>query len=287
MAKDIDIAMVNGRKVSQKHLDDMILLYKQQTKRDVINEVEKQGLIDQIIDNFLLLEEAKSRHITVAKELIDKNIEQIKKQFGKDEVFYSELEKHGIGFEKFKNNIEDTLLIQKFTQMEVQDKIKITADLLEGYYEANQAKMKTPEMVRARHILVEKNKAGSMEKAHEIAKGFLEKIAAKESFEEIAKQYSHCPSAANGGDLGMFARGKMVPEFEQVAFNLEKDEISEPVETMFGVHLIKVEEKQPEKNISFKEAQPYIEKLIFQQESQKIMKALANGLKENAEIIRY
>lgn len=90
--------------------------------------------------------------------------------------------------------------------------------------------------VKASHILVD-----SEEKANDI----LEKIKSdKISFEEAAKQYSECPSGKNGGDLGFFKKGVMVREFEDIAFSIDLGEISKPIQTQFGWHLIKVVEKR-------------------------------------------
>lgn len=90
--------------------------------------------------------------------------------------------------------------------------------------------------VRASHILV-----SNVYKAEQIRKDILD---GKGSFEEYAKEFSKCPSGQNGGDLGYFKRGQMVPQFEIAAFNLPIGEISKPVWTQFGWHLIKVTDKR-------------------------------------------
>ncbi len=88
--------------------------------------------------------------------------------------------------------------------------------------------------VRAAHILVDTEKQAS---------GLKNRIEGGEDFAKMAKQFSKCPSGQRGGDLGYFGRGQMVPEFETAAFNLPKNEISAPVKTDFGWHIIKVTDK--------------------------------------------
>ena len=84
--------------------------------------------------------------------------------------------------------------------------------------------------ISAQHILVEhKHEAQDIEK----------KLKQGVSFSELAKDYSHCPSGKDGGNLGEFTKGQMVPSFEKAAFSLQVDEISEPIKTQFGYHLIK------------------------------------------------
>lgn len=93
--------------------------------------------------------------------------------------------------------------------------------------------MAKTEQVRARHILVD----------HEYeARDLMKKLDDGKSFEELARQFSKCPSGEAGGDLGRFSRGKMVPAFEEAAFSLEVGQVSDPVRTQFGYHLIKREE---------------------------------------------
>ncbi|WP_373845719.1 peptidylprolyl isomerase, partial [Clostridium sp.] len=124
------------------------------------------------------------------------------------------------------------------------------------YYEANKNMYKTPEMVNAKHILVD-----NLEKANEVSKYISEGM----SFEEAAQKYSNCPSKAQGGNLGKFSRGQMVPEFEKAAFNLDIGVISEPVKTQFGYHLIKVEEKIEPDLKSFDEVKDAIKRGLLQE----------------------
>ena len=92
-----------------------------------------------------------------------------------------------------------------------------------------------PQQVHAAHILVDKE---------EKAKELLSKISSGESFGELAKHHSKCPSGKKGGDLGWFGKGMMVPEFEKAAFEGEKGKVIGPVKSQFGYHLIKVIEKK-------------------------------------------
>ncbi len=89
--------------------------------------------------------------------------------------------------------------------------------------------------IRASHILVEK---------HPKAEEVLQRIKNGESFQDIAKECSTCPSRKNGGDLGFFGKGQMVKEFERAAFKLKKDEVSDIVKTQFGYHIIKLTDKK-------------------------------------------
>lgn len=96
-------------------------------------------------------------------------------------------------------------------------------------------KVNTPKEVRASHLLVS---------TKEEAEALRQEIINGRDFAEVAKEVSKCPSGARGGDLGFFGRGRMVPEFDQAAFNLPVGELSEPIQTQFGWHLLVVTEQK-------------------------------------------
>lgn len=158
------------------------------------------------------------------------------------------------GFDKrpdIKEQIElmtNDLLASQYLQKEVVEKINVTEEDISLYYKAHLEEFRTPEMVRARHILVKVEKSASEEdkkKAKEKADDILKRIKAGEDFGKLASEFSDDPGSKNkGGDLGFFPRGRMVPDFEQVAFSLKAGEVSDIVETPFGFHVIKVEERK-------------------------------------------
>ncbi len=140
------------------------------------------------------------------------------------------------------------LLASEYIKKEVVAKISVSEDDMKLFYKAHQEDFKAPEMVRARHILIKVDKSASEDdkkKAKDKAEGILKRIKSGEDFAKLASEFSDDPgSKTKGGDLGLFQRGKMVPAFEEVAFSLNAGEVSDVVETRFGFHLIKVEEKK-------------------------------------------
>ncbi|MDA8082942.1 MAG: peptidylprolyl isomerase [Nitrospiraceae bacterium] len=131
--------------------------------------------------------------------------------------------------------------------------IAVTDKDIDQYYKAHLEDFKVPEMVHARHILIRFEKAPSEAealisngKAKEKAESILARIRAGEDFAKLAEEYSDDNgSKAKGGDLGFFPRGKMVPAFENAAFSLKPGQVSDLIETNYGYHIIKVEERQP------------------------------------------
>jgi parvulin-like peptidyl-prolyl isomerase len=218
--------------------------------------------------------------------------EQLKKQFLEEliakEVIYKDAKKKGITnskeykeqLDKIINNIKKDLAI-KLWQKRLYDGIKISDKELKDYYNKNKQEFMEKESVHARHILVK-----TQEEANKIIaelKG-LHGAKLQNKFIELAKSKSTGPSGPRGGDLGYFGKGQMVPEFEKVAFNMQKGTVTlQPVKTQFGYHIIYVEDKKPSSTRPFSEVKPYIEQRLkmekFKQEMQKQMQDLKSKAK--------
>ena len=139
-------------------------------------------------------------------------------------------------------------LTNEYLKREVMQKVTVSENEVKTYYDAHQDEYKTPEMVMARHILflVDTSATDEAKKnVHEKAAATLKKIKGGEDFAKLASELSDDPgSKPKGGDIGFVARGKTVKPFENALFSLKTGEISGVVETQFGFHIIKAEEKK-------------------------------------------
>ncbi len=186
-----------------------------------------------------------------------------------------------------KKRIEEmtnALLAQEFMMENVSDKAKVTDKEVKEYYDKHKSEFMQPEQVRARHILV-KVPANATKKQWEEAKKKALEIRAKlvkgESFAKLAQKYSDDPgSKARGGDLGYFRKGQMVPEFEKAAFALKKGEISQPVKTTFGYHIIKLEDKKPAKQRSFNEVKQEIRQKLLRKKQMELRNKIVDKLRK-------
>ena len=163
-------------------------------------------------------------------------------------------------FRKEMSEIEKNVLKQ-YVINQILTSVQVTDDEKHEFYEANKASFSNPETANAKHILVD-----TEEKANEV----LAQIKAGEvTFEDAARAHSTCPSKDQGGDLGTFGRGQMVPEFEDATFAMEVGDISEPVKTQFGYHIIKLEAKNEPSIPSYDEIADKVEKtLMFQKQGE-------------------
>ncbi len=143
---------------------------------------------------------------------------------------------------------------------------------MKAYYEENKESFVASEEVRAKHILVAEE-----DKAKEIKE---EITSGAKTFDEAAKEYSTCPSKEKGGDLGFFGKGRMVPEFDKAAFELEVGTVSDIVTTQFGHHIILVEEKRESAVKPFEQVTEQINQTLVRGKQQEVYSEKVNELKE-------
>jgi peptidyl-prolyl cis-trans isomerase C len=163
----------------------------------------------------------------------------------------------------------DSFLANEYLKREVVNNITISDDDIKSYYDSHKEELRTPEMVRARHILVmveanapEEEKQKAKEKAEDIMK----KVRSGEDFEKLASELSDDTlTKQKGGDLGFFTRGRMLKPFEDAAFALKPGEVSEIVETPFGYHIIKVDEKKDASVENYDAVKDTIEQRLLQE----------------------
>ena len=158
----------------------------------------------------------------------------------KKEILYQEALKEGLDKDpEFIRKIEDAkkmALISDLLEKEIMSKVRVTDKEVRDYYDQHQNEFTTTSRIRASHILV---------KTEAEAEKVLERLKRGEKFENIAREVSiDSESARNGGDIGYFSRGQIVPEFEKAAESMKIGEISGPVRTRFGYHIIKITDKK-------------------------------------------
>jgi peptidyl-prolyl cis-trans isomerase D len=176
--------------------------------------------------------------------------------------------------ESYKTDPEVKVQFLHFKPETYASEAKIQPEEIEGYYETHPEEFKTEKTVAARHILIKTEDGSSPETVEEKKQKILEILAmAKEGkdFGELAKEYSEDRgSKERGGDLGEFKKGDMVPPFSEKAFSMSPGEISDPVRTQFGWHIIKVEKVNEEKTLSLDEARETITKKLTDEKAKSL-----------------
>ncbi len=246
----------------------------------------KEKILDQMIDEKVLIHEAKKMNIRVTGKEIQDGIEEIKKRFATEEEYNQELAKQGLSGKKFEEQVKEQLMVIKLIDQEVKAKVVPPTDIeIEDFYKQNESEMVEPEQVRVRHILIRVNentdKNQALKKIRDILK---EAKEGKTSFGELAKKYSEDASASRGGDLGFFIRGQMVRKFEDAAFALQVGELSGVVETEYGYHIIQCVEKKAAEKKNLEEIKDYLRNFIIQKKMEERYEKWLRRLRDTASI---
>jgi peptidyl-prolyl cis-trans isomerase C len=171
---------------------------------------------------------------------------------------------------------EKLTLVALTLKKEVDDKVKVSEGEVRAFYDENKDKFTVGTQIKASHILV---------KTKEEAEKARERIMNGEKFETVAKEVSiDKGSAEKGGDLGYFGRGRMVPEFERAALSLKRGEISAPVKTRFGYHIIKQTDVKMGDPASFEQSKEAIRRELINQKRKKYFDQLVDKLKAESQI---
>jgi len=277
------IAEVNKSGITSNQLQNAFLNAISQYDDAVLSSLDqssivsfKKNILNQLIDYELLYQQAQKEKVKISNDEINLEIDKIKDNFSSPEEFDGALKANNITLTQLKEDIKRQLMINKVLE-EIKSQVSISDEDLLEYYNENKESLLEPEQIHARHILVE-----TEEEANNLLLQLKEGLT---DFSELAKEKSIGPSAPSGGDLGFFTRGQMVKEFEDAAFSLEPGEISDVVQTQFGYHIIKCEEKKEEYSPTFEEAKERISNTLIYQRENEAISALISKLREEAVIV--
>jgi len=249
----------------------------------------KEKVLDVLIERQVLLQVASKKNLLSDKELSDAQQSYLA-MYGGEENLKKVLANSGATMESFKENLRSDLILKKYYEEEVAKKVTVTEDEMKKEFTDNQARYTSPPMVRARHILVtvpQDAPADKVKAAEENINAIYEEVSKPGTdFGEVAKARSDCPSKAKGGDLGFFSKEMMVPEFSNAAFAMKPGEISKPIRSQFGFHIIKLEEQKAGGVPKFEEIKKNIEENLRMAKETDIGRPMLDKLKAEAKITR-
>jgi peptidyl-prolyl cis-trans isomerase C len=201
----------------------------------------KEDFLNKLIERKMLLREAQRKRIKISLPEINKRIDALRDEHGKD--VKEALTGLGIDFEKWKSDIWEDMMIERLIGREVNRHVSVSSSDVRHYYTDNPQEFEKPEQVRARQIVLA---------TEADARAVMELLQAKKDFAGVAREKSTAPEADRGGDLGYFARGEMPSEFD-VVFSLPMKGISGIVKSPYGFHIFKLEDRRSAGKLSFDE----------------------------------
>jgi len=283
--------------------DDIITIYELNREyARILKEEEKKGALSQeatqklradvlnsMIDKKLIAIKIKELNIVVGEEEVRQSIEEIKKQNKlSQEALVSALLSQGLTFDQYKAQMKDQLERLRLMSQEVKSKIQVTEREITEYYEANKSQFREENSYRARHIFLKVEKSATsdqIKKVMEKAATVAAEARSSADFAGLARKYSDDPNAAtDGGDLGTFKKGDMLPEIENAVIGMNPGEISDLVTTPAGFHIIKLEEKSLDRVKPLESVKGIIEELLYRKKSEARFNQWADELRKGAAI---
>jgi peptidyl-prolyl cis-trans isomerase C len=285
------VARVNGTVISAIELKraSKVMMAGQrgaQVTPDQQKELDKQA-VQQLISAELLYQAAQKLEVKDLDKQIETKLAQGKARFTNEQDFAKAIKDLEMDEKDLRDYTRRDLLISNFVEKTIVPKVVVAEADAKKFYDENSDKFTKAEAVKASHILLgvdQKATAEEKKTAREKAEKLRKELAAGADFAALAKANSTCPSSQQGGDLGYFGKGQMVPPFEKAAFDLKPGEMSDIVETQFGYHIIKLTEKKPAEKVEFKEARPRIEEYLKNQKVGAAVNDYLVEIRKNAKI---
>ena len=289
------IVRVNGVDITRGEILEMMNVAMQQMAGRVSPQQmpQIQGQMYEQIKNDLITKKLIDAAVAVANVEVNdaeitEAIEQIKSRIPEGQTLDTALAAQGTSMEELTQNIKNDMATRKFLETKTVGVEEATEAEAKEFYDTNPDNFKKKESVAASHILIKTdgatNDVAKAELKVQLEKVRADIVAGTVTFEDAATSHSACPSSAQGGSLGTFGKGQMVPEFEVAAFTQEIDEVGDIIETQFGYHIIKVTERAEEGTIPYDEAKEQIITYLSGQKKQETVAAFIKSLRDSATI---
>ena len=287
------IARVNNEIITRSDLEKSRALLRQELGQRVTSraEFEKQlaeaepNLLRDLIDQSLLVQHGNDMGLSVEAEVI-KRLDRIRQEMKLDsmEALERSMESQGINIQDYKQEMRNHLLTQMVVQREVSGKVFVDSEKVRQYYLTHREELAQPERVRLREILVstEKSSPAELPAREERMRELLGKIRKGEKFEDLAKEYSDAPTAADGGELGYFEPGKLAPTIRDAVDKLNVGGVTDPIRTQQGWLILKLTEHPAAGVPPLEEAEEEIRNRLFMDEVQPALREFLSELRREA-----
>ena len=244
--------------------------------------------MDLMIEQELVKQAAENEGVAGDPAEVDKQIAELRDVFDTDEQFRMKLEADGYTEETYRRHVQRMAAAKVYLDRIRADASDVRDSEVEQFYEENEARLTLPEQVRVRHILLTWKPMGTQDDRaaiREQMEPILERARAGEDFAALAREFSEdSATKGNGGDTGFFYRGTMVPAFEQAAFALQPGDVSDPVDTVFGVHIIKLEERQEARLLPLDEVREQLRDHVREEKMEAAVDAKVDELRAAADV---
>lgn len=283
--------VVNNEVITQGEIDRLLAPLYQQYKSlypsdRLVKKLDeaRQAVIAQLIDEKLILGEAKKRGVEVSEKEIDAKIDETQKRFASKEMLERALAEQHLSLKELREKFKEQIMTRKLVDAKIGMSVIITPPDVAAYYEKHASEFVQPEEVKVRNILIKRKPEMTPEKLVQLVRDIEKRLKEGGDFAELAKLYSDGPGAADGGLMGTVRRGDLLPEIENVIFGMKEGETSGIIRSSAGYHFFRIEERRDSRTLSLTEARKFIEEAIYREKAREKMKGWLDGLKRSAYI---
>jgi peptidyl-prolyl cis-trans isomerase SurA len=236
--------------------------------RQLSASLDRSAMLEQLITEKVVQKEVSDRGIVVQEEDINRYLEGIKQRNNNisDEQLKEALAAQGVTLESYRNQIREEIQRQQLIAREIRGKVSITPEEIQRYYEAHREEFSTPERIEVAHILFRLSPDASSDQvaaATAKAEAVSKQLKDGADFAALAAQYSEDGSGKDGGSLGWFKRGELLDGLEKAAVQLKVGEVSPPVRTKVGIHILKLEGREDASSQNLDELAEQIKQQLY------------------------
>lgn len=283
------VAIVNDEVITEGDVTShMVSLLRQHDLPDpTAEEAEemRRAVLARLIEERLIVQEAKRLGLTVGAEEVTERLRAVRQQLGTPEQYQQMLRETQLTEEQLKQSIRDQLLAQTAVDRQVRDKIVVSPSELASLAGSQSVEPSNPgDEVRAYHLLIRVTERRSEEQARELMTQLHERLQRGEPFEDLAREHSEGPYTQDSGLMDWVRPGELLPELDAVLFQLTAGELSEPIQSRLGFHLVKIVERRSRSAEDAVESRERLEQQLYQQKFGELFEAWLADLKAKAYI---
>ena len=281
------VAIVNDEVITEGDVaSHMVALLRQHDLPDPTAEEAGQmrrAVLVRLIEERLIVQEAKRLGLAVAAEEVAERLRAIRQQVGTPEQYQQMLRETQLTEEQLKNKLRDQLLAQNAIDRQVRSRIVISPSELASLNGSQPSASSDPgEEIRADHLLVRVTEQRSPDAARAVINQLHDRLQKGEAFEALAREYSEGPDTQDGGLMGWVHPGELLPELDAVLFQLQPGELSAPIQSRLGFHLVKIVERRSRSADEAADSREQLERQLYQQKFNKALETWLADLKAKA-----
>jgi parvulin-like peptidyl-prolyl isomerase len=285
--------VVNNEIITRREIDITLAPVYEQYKTmykgaELIKKLEeaREDIIKQLIEDRLILSEAKKADIKVEDKDVEDRLEDVRKKIGGDMELDNMLAQQNLTLNEMRARFREKIMIRKLIDRKVGARIIITPLEVKTYYNDHRQEFLKPEEIQLRQIVVKPAGTGKaqQDESFKKTKDLLKRLKDGCDFAGLAKEYSNGPNASEGGLMGYIKRGELMPQLEDIVFNLKDGECSNIIQSDVGYHIFKVEGRMEKRIMDFPEVRQEIEDRIYREKANQRLRGWIDSLAKNAYI---